>query len=136
MMTNVPWMARDAFGARLREEQRRLGYGTAALPRAAEAFGVASPYDRDHVRRWQARIHGPRLDALAYLAHLGFDIGFLTSGQRCDARLQPADGLGNQRWPLEVVDALPAPLSITPLHALPLSTCATRSMACRRCCAT
>jgi hypothetical protein len=99
------------FGERLRAERQRLGYGVTALARAADAFAIAPPYDRDQVRHWHTRTHGPRLDALAYLAHLGFDVHYLLSGKpQRQSALQPSDGVGNLCWPLETVHILPAPI--------------------------
>lgn len=101
-MRLAPWQPGDTFGARLRRERTRLGYGLQALADAAEAFGVSpSPYDRTHVQHWHDRVHGPRLDALQYLAHVGLDVAYLVTGTPSPiaTRCTPLDGLGLDRWP-------------------------------------
>jgi transcriptional regulator with XRE-family HTH domain len=101
-MPSAPWTPSDTFGARLRLERDRLGYGLARLADAAEAFGVIpSPWDRTHVQHWHTRRHGPRADALAYLARLGLDVCYLITGARANeaTRLAPHEGLGLRRWP-------------------------------------
>lgn len=109
-MTHAPWRPSETFGARLRVERARLGYGLQRLAEAAEAFGVTpSPFDRTHVQHWHTRTHGPRVDALQYLARVGLDVAFLVTGVSTPhaVRCLPADGLGVDRWPAPWGDDAP-----------------------------
>lgn len=61
------------FGARLRLERIRTGHTVNSL---AEAVGVS----RNTITNWQNRTSAPTLDHLAKLSTLGFDVGFVLTG--------------------------------------------------------
>jgi transcriptional regulator with XRE-family HTH domain len=99
-MHSAPWQPVDTFGARLRAERARLGYGLKTLAQATGAFG-GEPLEAPVVARWHNCTHGPRADVLGLLARLSFDLPFLLTGVPDHAHhLAPDDGLGERRVPL------------------------------------